>query len=150
LHLFVLALQVIEGRPVYAILNNKSPDVDNLEAVGFESRRLNQLPLMFRFRAFHENRLPFVVSVKDVHYPPLGHLTLTSQGRPPLPAASGSRQTTVIEVRLPDWTGIEGEMESEKTTVTLLQNAPGPGKMRQVSVFFLTERTIEATQSQTF
>jgi len=125
---------VLEGRPVYIAINSTDRD-NNLEAVGFEPKRLNQLPLMFRFRAFHENRLPFTVRVKDADRKAAARMTLTSVGRAPGSESHEtpieSRQTGSMDVYLPDWSGL-GVAEVEADDVVLrktaaVQNTSRPG-----------------------
>jgi hypothetical protein len=125
---------VLDGRPVYATINDTDAD-SNLEAVGFESRRLNQLPLMFRFRAFHENRLPFTVHVQNAKRPATARLTLTSSGHPPKAdnqTTSGASQTGSIDIRLPDWSGVDvpdvEPQEVERKLAPTLSAPPQPGE----------------------
>lgn len=129
--------QVLDGRPVYVTINDTDAD-SNLEAVGFETRRLNQLPLMFRFRAFHENRLPFTVRVQNPRHPATARLTLTSIAHPPnaddQTSASSTAQTGNIDVRLPDWSGlnaadVEPQEVERKSAPALSASRPGQNSL---------------------
>ena len=127
---------MLEGRPVYVAIDDAD---SNLEAVGFEKTRRvgDRLPLMFRIRGFHENRLPFAVRIRNLKSAPTARLTLSSSGRRADGSGEqiddGSRQTRHVDVRLPDWTGVTIDTEvhdvvERKMVARQHQEKPSPRK----------------------